>query len=1768
MQQDYFFLSRKLKFSRVLLGFFLVCFFLFTKNVYAQGTNCAGATAVTINGACLSGTISNGVEDAPFIGTTCTGTFGKEGWYTFTVSGGPLNITITAEANNRNLFLQLISSTASCTGLSQIGCANANDTSGLQTETISQTLSNGIYYIKVLNVGGSNNMTLNSLCVTSSIPCTAPSNQASGFTPGTITGTAFPASFIGAANGYLVIRSLTSTPPSQPVNGTIYSSTNIATLGSGLTFIQSGSSSSIPSSGLTENTQYYYFIYAYNNSSCAGGPAYNTSGPLTGSAITCPAVPNAVTTASVTSTGFTLNWTAPTGGSAGSVNYSIQVTTDAGYTTNISGSPFLVTGPTATLNISGLSASTTYYYRILASNGCNSPYVTGSVTTLVGNPCSSATTLNCSTTNLAGTTVGSINYTHGNGCSMSNYGKWYTFVGDGNLNTISVTTTGFDAEMAIASGSCGSLTNITCQDSALSNGTETYAFTATLGVTYYVYVAYWLSGDSTTGAFTISRSCTTAFNPCATIPNIAACGTSTSITISSGTGSYGTSACGWTTPGREQIYTFTPTATGSYTISQSNSFAYIDYQFKPVSSGCSGTGWTCIDDIFGSGTSTSFSLTAGTQYYILLDPESTVGGNVSFTINCPPPPLTNDDPCNAITLTTSSNCTYSTYSTLGATATSGVTAPGCASYAGGDVWFKVVVPATGILSIDTNSGGITDGGMAAYSGTCGALTLIECDDDDSTNGLMSYLNLTGLTPGNTIFIRVWEYGNDNPGSFGICITSPTCPPPTDILATVTSSTSVSVSWMASTPPAANGYQYYLTTTNTPPTGSTLPTGSTTAGVVSVNLTGLITSQIYYFWVRSNCSGLDQSTWLGPKVFTPCNIGPGTGTTDLSCPNLISGGLGLLGSDPAAMSCTDTTCVNLEATYSPINQTTSYTVQSITYNPPYQFSCLQNAVSVNVDDIWSPTVNLPFNFCFYGNNYNSCLIGSNGVITFDNTNNSPGGYCAWSFANNLPSNTLFLNSIFGVYHDIDPSKGGEIGWELVNLNNGCRALVASWNNIPMFSSTCNSILYTGMIVLYENTNVIEVYIKEKNVCSTWNSGNAIVGIQNATGAQAVVAPNRNGLSTDWTVSNEAWRFTPSGSSLSSITWYEGLGTTGPVVGNTNTISVCPNVTQIYTAQVTYTLCTGINYSITDNTIVTVNGGKRWNGSIDTDWNKANNWTPTGIPTNTDCVIIPNVTNDPIISGSSYNAYGYNLSILNGGNLLVNSTNNITITDFVNVDANGLFTLNNSSSLIQINNTTNTGNIAYKRDAYVRSLDYVYWSSPVANFSLSNIASPLSFWGMYKWNTTVANSNGGQGNWESAAGDTMIPGKGYIASGPSTFSADTAATLNGIFTGVPNNGNITIPIYRGSDTNTSTHYGTNGAEITNYSDNWNLLGNPYPSSIRASQFLFDNNTKIMGNVKLWTHGTLPAIIASPFYDTFIYNYSPGDYLTYNFTGTSCCPAAGSDLFIGSGQGFFVQMIDGPATSNSITFTNSLRSNTYSNSTFYKLTNPNISNSVVENLERNRIWLDIIDSNNQSDRTLFGYIENATMDYDSFFDCVTQNTGGTAIYSLLDNTKLSIQGRTLPFDLNDEVPIGINIPASGNYTIALAAIDGLFSEQNIYLKDNLLNIIHDLKTNPYQFKAESGINHDRFKVVYLIDALGNAEFSSNNNVRALIKDYVAVSSNNLTMESIIVYNVLGQIIDRYDNVKANYVTLTNLRKNNTTLLLKIKLQTGETVIRKVIY
>ena len=292
-----------------------------------------------------------------------------------------------------------------------------------------------------------------------------------------------------------------------------------------------------------------------------------------------------------------------------------------------------------------------------------------------------------------------------------------------------------------------------------------------------------------------------------------------------------------------------------------------------------------------------------------------------------------------------------------------------------------------------------------------------------------------------------------------------------------------------------------------------------------------------------------------------------------CPNINAG-------EDLELDC-EQPCTNISATFLQTGVTTSYDVSPIDYQPP--FSTIGGTeVSVFIDDKWSNIIPLPFDFCFYGGTYSEMLIGSNSVITFDTLNNQPDGWCEWSFSDPIPSTNLFNNTIFGPYMDIDPSiEGtGTINYTVFG-DVPCRTMVVNFPDIPYFSPSCNQYTFTSQIVIYETTNVIEIYLEDRtDACPTWNNGNAVIGLQNQNGTDGITPPERN--TGNWSATNEAWRFTPNGETNIAFSW---LNEDNEIIGTDPIVNVCPtDEVTTYTAQAIYTNCNGDVITETDEVTV--------------------------------------------------------------------------------------------------------------------------------------------------------------------------------------------------------------------------------------------------------------------------------------------------------------------------------------------------------------------------------------------------------------------------------------------------------------------------------------------------------------------------------------------------------------------------------------------------------
>jgi hypothetical protein len=291
----------------------------------------------------------------------------------------------------------------------------------------------------------------------------------------------------------------------------------------------------------------------------------------------------------------------------------------------------------------------------------------------------------------------------------------------------------------------------------------------------------------------------------------------------------------------------------------------------------------------------------------------------------------------------------------------------------------------------------------------------------------------------------------------------------------------------------------------------------------------------------------------------------------------------------------------------------------------------------------------------------------------------------------------------------------------------------------------------------------------------------------------------------------------------------------------------------------------------------------------------------------------------------------------------------------------------------------------------------------------------------------------------------------------------------------------------------------------------------------------------------------------------------------TGTSSAPNTGVNSSvpngkIASGQGFFIKALSNGAA----TFSNAMRI-VGNNDQFFRMQsplNPLTSETVVS--EKHRVWLDVVDQQGSYKQTLVGYATNATMGIDRGFDGEYLNVGNSvALYSLANSsTALSIQGRSLPFSDLDEVPLGFYAATTGNFTINLYDFDGLFLNQNIYLKDKALDIIHDLKQVSYVFRSDAGTFNERFVLVYRNQPLNSNSFSFNANDVIVYKPNkdLHVDAGKTVMKSIKVFDIRGSLLLQKEAINANKTSF-NVGRTNQVLLIEITSIEGVKVTKKYV-
>lgn len=271
------------------------------------------------------------------------------------------------------------------------------------------------------------------------------------------------------------------------------------------------------------------------------------------------------------------------------------------------------------------------------------------------------------------------------------------------------------------------------------------------------------------------------------------------------------------------------------------------------------------------------------------------------------------------------------------------------------------------------------------------------------------------------------------------------------------------------------------------------------------------------------------------------------------------------------------CLQLHVEYPVLKETTSYEVSSLSYNPPVPLN-QGTPLNANFDDVFATKLDLPFKFCFFNQYFEALVVGSNGMVTFDQSQLGNINYPNVQWTN--PNGGLPKNSIFGVYHDMvfSSSDQSEIYYSTIGTAPN-RKFVINFYEGRIAGCTERS---SSQIVLHETTNVIEVFVDKKPLpCPTRKFENALIGVINNDGSIGFSPASRN--TGNWQASQEGWKFSPLGNVIQpQVTWTNAAGQT---VGTGAQANICPTQNEVYTANVSFNICGNSVLTITDDFAVT-------------------------------------------------------------------------------------------------------------------------------------------------------------------------------------------------------------------------------------------------------------------------------------------------------------------------------------------------------------------------------------------------------------------------------------------------------------------------------------------------------------------------------------------------------------------------------------------------------
>lgn len=516
------------------------------------------------------------------------------------------------------------------------------------------------------------------------------------------------------------------------------------------------------------------------------------------------------------------------------------------------------------------------------------------------------------------------------------------------------------------------------------------------------------------------------------------------------------------------------------------------------------------------------------------------------------------------------------------------------------------------------------------------------------------------------------------------------------------------------------------------------------------------------------------------------------------------------------------------------------------------------------------------------------------------------------------------------------------------------------------------------------------------------------------------------------------------------------------------------------------------------------------------------------------------------------------VVNTARLKIHPNATLTVKRNVTVASTASMVAENNASLVQVDDAgTFTGILTVKRNAApMKTYDYTYWSSPVADWRLNQL-SPLTLSDKYYSFNPAIN------NWSSIAGGNaaMQRAKGYIIRAPEgwTLTNATSGVYSGTFIGNANTGTIPVALQKSAS-------------------GLNLIGNPYPSAIDIDAFLRDpaNSNLVNGTVYLWTHNTA---ISNLIPGNHVYNYTSDDYAKYNLTGGVRSAAAAitggamPDGKIASGQAFFIEVNTAlPTGSYTAYFKNSMRIEG-GNNAFYRpaslLAQPAAASAAPA--DKNRLWINMANAQGAFSQVLLGYVAGATNGFDNLYDGkIFPSANVLMLYTVSGADSYAIEGRALPFSPNDIVPLGYKTTVAGSFSIAIDQADGFLSGQQIYLRDKLTGALHNLKSGAYTFNTTIGTFNNRFEIKF-----NTSEISRDENAAESQKSTIVAYSENgqiqavasVPIASVTLYDLTGRQIGYARGVHSENYQTANPCAIGSVLLARMVLEDGTSATQKII-